>query len=77
MHTRERAGDALLWTMLVKSIRTVAALKDINFVHVQNFFLGGGVASRVPSRWRDSYGKTENFGRVGDKNMFKMYKKGG
>ena len=44
-------------------------------MHVQNFFLGGGVASRVPWGWRDSYGKTENFGRVGDKSMFKMYKK--
>ena len=31
MHTRERAGDALLWTMLIKSIRTVAALTDVNF----------------------------------------------
>ena len=45
-------------------------------VHVQNFFWGG-VASRVPRGWRDSYGKTGNFGRVGDKNMFKMYKKAG
>ena len=44
-------------------------------VHVQNFFWGGGgVASRVPWGWRDSYGKTGNFGRVGDKSMFKMYK---
>ena len=39
--------------------------------------LGGGVASRVPWWWRDSYGKTGNFGRVGDKSMFKMYKKAG
>ena len=31
MHTRERAGDALLWTMLIKSIRTVATLIDVNF----------------------------------------------
>ena len=31
MHTRERAGDALLRTMLVKSIRTVAILIDVNF----------------------------------------------
>ena len=31
MHTRERAGVALLRTMLVKSIRTVATLIDINF----------------------------------------------
>ena len=48
-------------------------------VHVQNFFggEGGGVASRVPWGWRDSYGKTGNFGRVGDKSMFKMYKKAG
>ena len=46
-------------------------------VHVQNFFLGGGVASGVPWGWRDSYGKTGNFGRVGDKSMFKMYKKTG
>ena len=36
-----------------------------------------GVASRVPWGWRDSYGKTGNFGRVGDKSMFKMYKKAG
>ena len=28
----------------------------IPLVHVQNF---AGVASRVPSGWRDSYGKTE------------------
>ena len=41
-------------------------------MHVQNF---GGVASRVPWGWRDSYGKTGNLGRVGDKSMFKMYKK--
>ena len=45
-------------------------------MHVQNFFFGG-VASHVPWGWRDSYGKTGNFGRVGDKSMFKMYKKGG
>ena len=31
MHTRERADDALLWTMLIKSIHTVAALIDVNF----------------------------------------------
>ena len=31
MHTRERAGDALLRTMLVKSIRTLATLIDVNF----------------------------------------------
>ena len=32
MHTGERgAGDALLRTMLVKSIRTVATLMDLNF----------------------------------------------
>ena len=30
MHTREGAGDALLWAMLIKSIRTVATL-DVNF----------------------------------------------
>ena len=35
------------------------------------------MASRVPWGWRDSYGKTGNFGRVGDKSMFKMYKKAG
>ena len=46
--------------------------KDL--VHVQNF---GGVASHVPWGWRDSYGKTGNFGKVGDKSMFKMYKKAG
>ena len=34
-----------------------------------------GVASHVPWGWRDSYGKTGNFGRVGDKSMLKMYKK--
>ena len=43
-------------------------------MHVQNF---RGVASRVPWGWRDSYGKTGNFGRLGDKSMFKMYKKAG
>ena len=31
MHTRERAGYALLRTMLVKSIRTVGTLTDVNF----------------------------------------------
>ena len=31
MHTGERAGDPLLWTMLIKSIRTVATLIDVNF----------------------------------------------
>ena len=47
-------------------------------MHVQNFFfLGGGVASRVPWGWRDSYGKTGNFGRVGDKSMFKNVQKAG
>ena len=43
-------------------------------VHVQNFW---GVASRVPWGWHDSYGKMGNIGRVGDKSMFKMYKKAG
>ena len=38
-------------------------------------FFFGGAASRVPWGCRDSYGKTGNFGRVGDKSMFKMYKK--
>ena len=38
---------------------------------------GGGVASRVPWGWSDSYRKTGNFVRVGDKRMFKMYKKDG
>ena len=42
-------------------------------MHVQNF---GGVASRVPWGWRDSYGKWEILA-VGDKSMFKMYKKAG
>ena len=46
-------------------------MKRVIQVHVQNF---GGVASRVPWGWHDSYGKTGNFGRVGDKSMFKMYK---
>ena len=41
------------------------------------FLFWGGVASRVPWGWRDSYGKTGNFGRVGDKSIFKMYKKAG
>ena len=41
------------------------------------FRIWGGVASRVPWGWRDSYGKTGKFGRVGDKSMFKMYKKAG
>ena len=42
-------------------------------MHVQNFcfFFGGG------GGWRDSYEKMENFGRVGNKSMFKMYKKAG
>ena len=31
MHTRGRASDALLWIMLIKSIRTVATLIDVNF----------------------------------------------
>ena len=35
------------------------------------------MASRVPWGWRDSYRETGNFGRVGDKSMFKMYKKAG
>ena len=43
-----------------------------NQVHIQNF---GGVASRVHWGWRDSYEKTGNFVRVGDKSMLKMYKK--
>ena len=43
-------------------------------VHVQNF---GVVGSHVPWGWRDSYGKTGNLDRVGDKSMFKMYKKAG
>ena len=42
-------------------------------MQVQNF----GGASLVPWGWRDSYGKTGNFGRVGDKSMSKMYKKAG
>ena len=43
-------------------------------VHVQNFF-GRGMTSRVPWGWSDNYGEMENFGRVGDKSMFEMYKK--
>ena len=43
-------------------------------VHVQN--LGGG-ASRVPWGWRDSYGKTGKFGKVGDKSMFNPNQYGG
>ena len=35
------------------------------------------MASCVPWGWCDSYGKMGNFCRVGDKNMFKMYKKAG
>ena len=50
--------------------------RQLGKVHVQNFFFGG-VASRVPWGWRDSYGKTGNFVRVGDKSMLKMYKKAG
>ena len=38
-------------------------------------FFFGGVASRAPWGWRDSYGKTGNFGRMRDKSMFKMCKK--
>ena len=41
------------------------------------FFWGGGVASRFTWGWRDSYGKMGNFGKVGDKSTFKMYKKAG
>ena len=37
----------------------------------------GGVASRVPWEWRDSYGKTEILAGWVTKNMFKMYKKAG
>ena len=40
-------------------------------------FFFGGVASRVPWGWRDSYGKMGNFVRVGDKSMLKMCKKAG
>ena len=43
------------------------------FVHVQNF---GGVASRVPWGWCDSYRKTEILAGWVTK-MFKMYKKAG
>ena len=45
-------------------------------VHVQNFFFWGG-SKLCPLGWRDSYGKMGNFGTVGDKSMFKMYKKAG
>ena len=58
------------------AFKEFAKISKIRLVHVQNFFLGG-VASRVPWGWRDSYGKTGNFGKVGDKSMFKMYKKAG
>ena len=40
------------------------------------FWGGGGVASLVPWGWRTVM-ENGNFGRVGDKNMFKMYKKAG
>ena len=39
------------------------------------FFWGGGVASRVPWAWRDSYRKTGNFGRVGTKVCLKCTEK--
>ena len=35
------------------------------------------MASCVPWGWHDSYGKMINFGRVGDKSMFRMYRKAG
>ena len=35
------------------------------------------MVSSVPRGWCDSYGKTGNFGRVGDRSMFKMFKKAG
>ena len=35
------------------------------------------MASRILWVWRDSYRKTGNFGRMGDKSMFKVYKKAG
>ena len=44
-------------------------------VSARSEFSGGGVASRVPWGWRDSYGKTGHFGRVGDKSMFKNVQK--
>ena len=44
---------------------------------IRSEFFFEGVASRVLWGWRDSYGKTGDFGRVGDKSMFKMYKKAG
>ena len=46
-------------------------------VHVQNIFSGGGGGWQAVSLWgwRDSYGKTGNFGSVDDKSMLKMYEK--
>ena len=44
-------------------------------MHVQNFFLrGGGGGGRGGVTVKE---KTGNFCRVGDKSMFKMYKKAG
>ena len=43
-----------------------APVFDLGRVHVQNYFRG---------EWRDSYGKSGNFGRVGDKSMFKNAQK--
>ena len=48
MRTRERAGDALLWTMLIKSIRTVAALIDVNFHVITKNTCGLQILTNIP-----------------------------
>ena len=59
------------WNTILSDIRNSLS------VHVENFFLGGGSGKPCLLGVAWQLWKNGNFGRVGDKSLFKMYKKAG
>ena len=45
------------------------------YLGARSEFFWREMTSRVNWGWHDNYGEMNNFGRVGDKSMFKIYKK--
>ena len=74
IHATNRGKAGMMLHVRVGHSNKQSINTEMAQVHIQNF---GGMANRVPWGWRDSYGKMGSFGRVGDKSMFKMYKKAG
>ena len=74
-----KLGPKFFKTIVFRLIKSKGCTKNMRqiciLVHVQNF--GGGVASRVPWGWRDSYGKTEILAGWVTKICLKCKKKAG